>query len=528
MVEIRLLSALLRGLAVLLLVALVQAPNLALANGEANAGKFRVPADLNGKRIADLIGGGMDEYLATEFPDSTVQLYPSIGDVIAAVKYGKADAGTMDTPGVAELLRVDPAFGAIEGEVNTQLDAAGFDKRKPELRKQFNEFLAQIRQNGVYDQMVERWFKKVGSVIPPIAGSQGQAGKEELVVGTVLFGLPYVHYQDNELTGFDIELMQRFGASLGRKVRFSVMDSAVLVPELVTGKVDAITGIFITKEKAQRIDFSDPYFTFGNQFFVLKTNLAGAENGLLDAPSGEAGMPASEGPFWSRMAENVHDNIIQEKRYLLIAEGLAITILVSIASALLGTALGGVVCAMNLSGKALLEVSARVYIAVLRGTPVLVLLMLLLYVVFASVRISPLVVAIIAFGMNFGAYFSEIFRSGISAIDAGQREAGLAMGFTKTQTFTYILLPQTISRILPVYKGELISLVKMTSVVGYVAVMDLNKAADIIRSRTFDAFTPLIIISVLYFAVSWLLLLALEYLERRTDPAQRLAAMRSH
>jgi polar amino acid transport system substrate-binding protein len=123
--------------------------------------------------------------------------------------------------------------------------------------------------------------------------------------------------------------------------------------------------------------------------------------------------------------------------------------------------------------------------------------------------------------MNFAAYVSEIFRTGIEGVDLGQSEAGIAMGFSRVQTFLYVVLPQTVRRILPVYKGEFISLVKMTSIVGYIAVQDLTKASDIVRSRTFDAFFPLIMVAILYFAISWTLMQSLEYLERITDPKYR-------
>ena len=146
------------------------------------------------------------------------------------------------------------------------------------------------------------------------------------------------------------------------------------------------------------------------------------------------------------------------------------------------------------------------------------ILMLIFYVVFASVDINPVLVAVIAFGLNFAAYVSEIFRTGIEGIDKGQTEAGIAMGFTKIKTFLFIILPQTVPRILPIYKGEFISLVKMTSIVGYIAVQDLTKASDIIRSRTFDAFFPLIMVAILYFLISGILIQALKYLEMITDP----------
>ncbi|OEU75322.1 MAG: hypothetical protein BA874_01215 [Desulfuromonadales bacterium C00003068] len=220
-------------------------------------------------------------------------------------------------------------------------------------------------------------------------------------------------------------------------------------------------------------------------------------------------------------------NILHENRYLLILDGLKTTVIISIVATIMGTLLGALVCYMRMSKKFALRLPAKIYISIMRGTPVLVLLMLIFYVVFASVDINPIIVSIIAFGLNFAAYAAEIFRTGIDGVDKGQSEAGIAMGFSKVKTFIYIVLPQTIRRILPVYKGEFITLVKMTSIVGYVAVQDLTKASDIIRSRTFDAFFPLVMIAILYFLISWVLLQSLEYVERLTDPKYKRARVRN-
>ncbi len=219
----------------------------------------------------------------------------------------------------------------------------------------------------------------------------------------------------------------------------------------------------------------------------------------------------------SSIAESFKSNIIHQKRYLLILEGLRTTIVISLLSTVLGTIVGGLICFMRMSKRKILQIPAKIYISILRGTPVLVLLMIIFYVAFASVDINPVFVAVIAFGLNFAAYVSEMFRTGIQSIERGQTEAGIALGFTKIQTFIYIILPQAVKRILPVYKGEMISLVKMTSVVGYIAVHDLTKASDIIRSRTYDAFFPLIMVAVLYFLISWLLMLLLGYAENRSN-----------
>ncbi len=231
---------------------------------------------------------------------------------------------------------------------------------------------------------------------------------------------------------------------------------------------------------------------------------------------------ASSSPF-AAFVRSFQSNILQENRYLLILDGLKVTVMISVFSTLFGTFLGALVCFMRMSRNRLLSGMAKLYIAILRGTPVLVFLMLMFYVVFASVDINPVIVSVIAFGMNFAAYVAEIYRAGITSIDKGQSEAGIAMGFTKVNTFLFIILPQTVQRILPVYKGEFISLVKMTSVVGYIAVQDLTKASDIIRSRTFDAFFPLLMVAILYFLISWVLMLFLEYLERLVDPMSKRA-----
>ena len=150
-----------------------------------------------------------------------------------------------------------------------------------------------------------------------------------------------------------------------------------------------------------------------------------------------------------------------------------------------------------------------------------VLLMIMFYIVFARTSISGVWVAVIGFGMNFGAYVSEMIRTGILAVDKGQMEAALALGYTKSRAFMKIVLPQAARHFLPVFQGEFISLVKMTSVVGYIAIQDLTKAGDIIRSRTYEAFFPLIAIAIVYFVIAWLLTRVLVALQNRFDPKRR-------
>lgn len=151
----------------------------------------------------------------------------------------------------------------------------------------------------------------------------------------------------------------------------------------------------------------------------------------------------------------------------------------------------------------------------------MVLLMILYYIVFAKSGLTAFFVCVIGFSLDFAAYTSEIFRSGIEAVPVGQQRAAMALGFPKMQAFWQVVLPQAIVHILPVYIGQFISMVKMTSVAGYISVQDLTKMSDIIRSRTYEAFFPLLLSAVLYFLVAWALTIGLKIMRNKVDPATR-------
>ena len=225
------------------------------------------------------------------------------------------------------------------------------------------------------------------------------------------------------------------------------------------------------------------------------------------------------------VVESFYNNLIAEDRYRMILDGLQVTLIITICSAILGTMLGGLVCWMRMNRRAWLQQVAKVYIDLMRGTPVLVLLMLMYYVVMAPLDATGIVVAIVTFTLNTAAYISEMLRTAIQGIDRGQTEAGLALGFTQRQTFFRIIMPQVIRSVMPVYQGEIISLLKGTSIVGYIAVADMTRASDLIRSRTFDAFFPLIVTAIIYFFMAWLIGMLLQSLVQRKRMKTIVAAM---
>lgn len=465
--------------------------------------------DIKDKKIGVLLGSVHDKYAHTHYPNAHVMQYKSPSDLMLGVKTGKVDVGLFVHEMLLDMLRKETELGFLGETVEVNPVGYGFNKNNVELRQQFNTFLSKIKQDGTYDDMVNRWVKNGDTRMPDIQNSKKNG---LLVVGHISdSGLPFAAIKDNEVTGFNIELTKRFAAFIEKDVRFDDMEFGSLIPALASGKIDLIgMTLMITEERKTKIDFSDPYYEIGMNAFAPKRNIAAYQDKL--------GKDTKQAGLWQSMIEGVQNNLIQEKRYLIIWEGLKTTVLISILSTIFGTLLGGLVCFLRMSKNPLLNIPAKVYISILRGIPVLVVLMIIFYVVFASVSISPILVATIAFGLNFAAYAAEIFRSGIETIDKGQIEAGIAMGFNKIRTFILIVLPQAIRRILPIYKGEFITLVKMTSIVGYIAVQDLTKASDIIRSRTFDAFFPLILIAILYFLIAWALTQTLDYVEKITDP----------
>ena len=213
-------------------------------------------------------------------------------------------------------------------------------------------------------------------------------------------------------------------------------------------------------------------------------------------------------------------NFIDDNRWRYITDGLKITLLVSVFAVLIGVVLGFLIAIVRTThdktGKLkILNAICKVYLTVIRGTPVVVQLMIIYFIIFGSVDISKVVVAIVAFGINSGAYVAEIFRSGIMSIDNGQFEAGRSLGFNYAQTMMYIVMPQAFKNVLPTLCNEFISLLKETSVSGYIALQDLTKGGDIIRSRTYDAFMPLIAVALIYLAMVMIFTKLVSLLERR-------------
>ena len=218
--------------------------------------------------------------------------------------------------------------------------------------------------------------------------------------------------------------------------------------------------------------------------------------------------------------ENIYNSFIYQDRYKYYLTGLGNTIIMAFFACLIGVILGLILSLViyynEKTGKLyLLCTFARMYIEIIRGTPALLQLMILYYIIFKSVNINIVVVGIISFGLNSGAYVSQIIRSGLISIPKGQEEASTMLGFNYFQTMKYVIMPQALRNVLPALGNEFITLLKETSVAGYIGILELTKASDIVASSTYDYFFPLLIVAIIYLILTLGLTKLLNFFERR-------------
>ena len=240
--------------------------------------------------------------------------------------------------------------------------------------------------------------------------------------------------------------------------------------------------------------------------------------------------------WWEDLKKTFILNFITDDRYMYLVRGLGVTFAVTLGATLLGIILGVVIALVRSTydknindmrsgfGKVILTILdkiARIYLTIIRGTPMVVQLMIAYFVIFVSVSQHKVFVAILAFGINSGAYVAEIFRSGIMSIDGGQFEAGRSLGFNYAQTMLYIIIPQAFKNVLPALANEFIVLIKETSVAGYIGLQDLTKGGDVIRSRTFTAFMPLLAVAIIYLVIVMFFTRLVGILERRLRNSER-------
>ena len=373
------------------------------------------------------------------------------------------------------------------------------------LQDQFNDFLSGLSADGTLESLQHKWFDgdEALRTLPDYTALPATHGT--LSLATEGGYPPFTYVKDGRTVGYDIELAARFCQARGYALEVVVLSGSAIIPSLSSGKYEfSGSGITVTPERAEQVGFSDPVYVGGSVFAVLRSSASAA-------PAG----------FWSGLQNSFRRTFLVEDRWRLFLAGTCNTLLITLLSLLLGTLAGFAIYLPCRNGSRLANGIAGACLWLVQGMPMVVLLMILYYIVFSRVALSGLIVAVLGFTLTFGGGVFSLLRMGVGAVDPGQYEAAYALGYSNRRTFFRIILPQALPHVMPAYRGEIVSLIKATAIVGYIAVQDLTKMGDIVRSRTFEAFFPLIAVTVIYFLLEALARLALGRLARRLDPRRR-------
>lgn len=455
--------------------------------------------DLSGLTVAAKAGSCYDMELSKR-NDIRLLLFNTEADMLQALLSGHADVMVQDeTTFNSEICQEYGMKVAFRGE---QLFPTALMFRKDDLSliQAINHVQETLQKDGTMQTLKDFWLTdaylndKCQRHIP--VETEGQP----LRVACVINLAPISFMIEDQWYGLEIDIARALSTYLHRPLEFKLYDYTGLLA-LKNGTADFLLGcMFVTPEREQEFSFSVPYHSYHPAYYILD------ENSKRNLQTG----------VWGGIKNSFQKNLLQENRWKYLTSGLLETLKITFFAILLGAILGIGICLMTRSQHKWLREAAGVYNWFMAGIPILVLLLILFYIVFANSGLSPSVVAIIAFAMDFGAGTGKIYATSLDAIPRGQTEAGLALGFTKFQTFLHIILPQAVKRGLPLFQGQCISLLKGTSIVGYIAIQDLTRAGDLIRSRTFDPFIPLLMVTVLYFLLSWLIILLLKLVQPKT------------
>ena len=420
--------------------------------------------DLVGKKIGVQIGTTGMTY-AEGVEGATVEKYNKGADAIEALKQGKIDAVLIDASPAKYFVSKNSDIVALDDPFAVEEYACAVKKGNDELTQQINDALSQLRENGTLNLIEQNWLVDAEYGKHPYESPEGITYSGKLVMATNAEFPPYELKEEGEIVGFDVDMMRAVCDILGKELVIDDMAFDSVIAAVDSGKADVgVAGMTVTEDRLKNVNFSDSY-TEASQVIIYKSGNASSQN----------------------FVEKLKSTFLDKDRWVYLVQGLGNTLLITVLAVVIGIVLGFVIAIIRstnqLTGRLKIpNFICRIYLTVVRGTPMVVQLLIIYFVVFSSVNISKILVAVIAFGLNSAAYVAEIVRSGIMSVDRGQFEAGSSLGFGYTRTMISIILPQAIRNILPALGNEAIVLLKETSVSGYIALNDLTKGGDTIRS----------------------------------------------
>lgn len=465
--------------------------------------------DLNDPKYRIGVVSGMieGEIIEEVLPKAQLSYYNSDVDIFTALETGKIDATAGDDMAlIYHNIQTGGKLRLLDGFLKPFEFGFIFSKddNGNKLAAEMSDFITGLEADGTLDQIKHNWMDEDGAKEMGVDYRNLPAPNGVLRLATTGTEPPFTYHDNNLVIGLDIDVVSRFCEAAGYGLEVTTMSFDGMIPSVSTGKCDLGCGaLTITEERKQSVTFSAPYYHGGTVAAVFNPNYA-ADKGFIDG-----------------LNDSLRKTFVTQDRYILFIKGILTTLLITLLSALFGTIIGFLVYMACRGGNKVANAVTRVSVRIIQLLPVVVLLMIFYYIVFSSAPVSGTFVSIVAFSLTFGASVYGMLSSSVAAVDIGQEEAAYALGYGNLKTFFKIILPQAMTYFLPSFQSELVSLIKATAVVGYIAVQDLTRMGDIVRSRTYEAFFPIISVAVIYFIMAWFLIIILDRVVISTDPKRR-------
>lgn len=482
------------ALACAVLCALASFPTHALAEGDEQSDEpiYQSLSELTGKRFAYVNGSVYDQRIEEKVENTSKGFYPSLAECVTAVEAGKADAAVQLSYCCQLAVNRRPGTVTLLPEPVADVSEGFFFPKGSELTEKFNELIKRFSADGTLSKLERKWVSANESVKNlPAQDWDAPNGTLKFATSGVIEPFSYVG-EGGIPKGYDVELALLIARELGYHLEVFTVPMDSIFAAVDSGKADFGGTLTQTPERASVCDFSDTVMP--TTISVIVRTKGGAE--------------ASTG-FIGGMVSSFHKTFIEEGRWKLILWGLGTTVIISVCAGALGTLLGYATVLARRSGIRWVGKLVDGYQALIGGVPLVVILMVLYYVVFGAFNISGTIVSIMAFTLAFGATSGSTMWTAVDSVDVIQEETGLALGYTRKEVFKKIIFPQARQQFTPQLMGQFVSLVKDTAIVGYISVQDLTRASDLIRSRTMDAFFPLISTAIIYFlfcrVLAWVL-----------------------
>ena len=440
-------------------------------------------------KIIGTILGGISETLIPNIFNGVVVYYSNPTAAIEDIRRGRID-GFMHDLTILENIVTAPGNEDLEiVEVPAEIFIAPIGAVSNDLKLigRFNAFLSDIEIDGTLKDMQDRWMFASPGFEPSMADLWLTGENGVLRVATTT------------QRGLDVELVLLFAKREGLLVEFTEVDFTALIPHVLSGHADmAIANISITEERKESISFTYPLYY--DQYGILTLKLDAAGN----AAKREAGL-------FERLKIAVERNLLIDGRWKIIANGLGVTMVIALSAQALGTIFGCFLCFMLIRGNKFAVWLVNCYCGMIYGTPRVVLLLVTYYIIFSDMDVSNILVAILAFTMMCAAEVGQKLKSAIDTVARVEIEAARSLGFTAFGAFTMVTLPQAVRRVLSGYSNDFVKLVKATAIVGYIAIVDLARAGDIIRGRTYDAYFPILFVALIYLTFTTILAKLIKY-----------------